>query len=110
MLSHTNIDEDNLTAIKVLFNFMVRLKRFFVYNRKDLFTECIEDDNKVLGTDIVGEMEYLKCTSHELMEDLVRGKQGVQKSEYDEFYETVVDSSLDLEKEKLSEYLSNVET
>lgn len=30
LLSHKELDNDNLTSIKVLFNFMERLKRFFL--------------------------------------------------------------------------------
>lgn len=39
LLSHKQLDNDNLMSIKVLLNFMGRLKRFFFYKKRDDFKD-----------------------------------------------------------------------
>ena len=51
---------------------MVRLKRFFMYTRKEDFSDVVPPSQDELES-MYKEIDYIKAIDHEHMEDLVKG-------------------------------------
>lgn len=63
LLPHKELDDENRMVVKVLFNFMVRLKRFFIATKKDDFLEIVFEDMKEEDNSF-SEYDYVMRTSN----------------------------------------------
>jgi len=114
LLTHKELDNDNMTSIKVLFNFMIRLKRFFFVKKINDFSDCHPSTNQAISTRQNNEIDFLCSIDHEDMENLVKGnvEPTSQYEMYTQYLDTLIsdenNSILKDEIETLLEFVSEI--
>lgn len=73
LLTHKELDADSMTSVKVLYNFMVRLKRFFLVKRVGDFSDCKPTESAHVNDYVNNEIDFMGAIDHEDMENLVKG-------------------------------------
>jgi hypothetical protein len=111
LLTHKELDSDNLLNVKVLYNFMVRLKRFFLVKRESDFSDCQPSTLSNVNDYVNNEIDFLSSVDHDDMENLVKGNVEPTKDfqEYSKYLRMLDDPSiLTEEKEIIKEFCSHV--
>lgn len=111
LLTHNELDRDNMTSLKVLFNFMIRLKRFFLFKKADDFEDCKTFSNLGNFDNVNNEIDFLSSIDHDDMENLVKGNVSPALEYLDRYeYIEILDDSRILQEEKqiLSDFISQV--
>jgi hypothetical protein len=85
LLSHKELDNDNMTSIKVLYNFMVRLKRFFLVKKEDDFSDCKPSTLTNVNDYVNNEIDFIGSIDHDDMENLVKGNVEPSKKYSDQY-------------------------
>ena len=73
LLTHKELDQDNLLNLKVLYNFMIRLKRFFLVKKEADFGDCSIPTPSTVNDYVNNEIDFLGSLDHKDMENLIQG-------------------------------------